>query len=145
MFESNCHGGNFEIYRGTLNYSQDKTNELTVAALISPTVGGGTRLTNNNSDDRYPRVGPDGTIAFTATRDGNPEIYTMTLTGSQQARVTTSNAADEAPTWAPDGTKLVFGSNRDGDFEIIVMNRDGGGQVQLTNNDKEDRWPIWAQ
>ena len=145
VFESNCQGGNYEIHRGALNYSQDKTNELTVAALISPAPGGATRLTSNNTDDRYPRVGPDGNIAFTATRDGNPEIYTMPLTGSQQARVTTSNAADEAPTWAPDGTKLVFGSNRDGDFEIIVMNRDGSGQVQVTSNDKEDRWPIWAQ
>src|SRR3712207_50915 len=57
VFESNCQGGNFEIYRGTLNYSQDKINELAVAALISPAAGGATRLTNNNTDDRYPRVG----------------------------------------------------------------------------------------
>jgi hypothetical protein len=144
VYESNCQSGNFEIYRGTLSYTQDKLNELTVATLISP--AGATRLTNNNTDDRFARVSPDGArIAYTATRDGNGEVYTMTTDGGQQTRITNSNGSDDAPTWSPDGAKIVFNSNRDGDYEIFIMNRDGSGQVQLTNNGKDDGWAIYAQ
>lgn len=147
VYESNCQGANFEIYRGTLNYAQDKLNDLQVATLISAAPNGATRLTTNNSDDRFPRVSPDGSvIAFTATRDGNSEIYVMTATnGGQQQRITNSNGADDAPTWSPDNSKIVFNSNRDGDFEIFIMNRDGGQQVQLTNNGQDDGYAIWAQ
>jgi Tol biopolymer transport system component len=143
VYESNCQG-NFEVYRGTLNYSQDKTNELAVAALISP--ANATRLTNNNTDDRFPRVSPDGSrIAFTANRDGNAEIYLMNVDGGQQQRITNSNGADDAPTWSPDGQRIVFNSNRDGDHEIYIMNRDGNSQVQLTNNGQDDGYAIFAQ
>ncbi len=143
VYESNCQG-NFEVYRGAINYSQDKTNEITVAALISPV--NATRLTNNNSDDRFPRVSPDGgRIAFTANRDGNAEIYQMNIDGGQQQRITNSNGADDAPTWSPDGQRIVFNSNRDGDHEIYIMNRDGSGQIQLTNNGQDDGYAIFAQ
>ncbi|WP_029215410.1 TolB family protein [Kallotenue papyrolyticum] len=146
VYESNCQGGNFEIYRASLSYGQDMLNELTVTRLISPVPNESTRLTNNTTDDRYPRVSPDGRlIAFTATRDGNPEIYTMTIDGGQQTRRTSSNGEDLAPSWAPNNLQLVFSSNRDGDFEIYSMNVDGSNQVQLTNNGQADQWPIWAQ
>ncbi len=146
VYESNCLGNyfEFEIYRGTLSYSQDKPNELTIPALISPP--NATRLTNNNTADRFPRVSPDGTrIAYTATRDGNAEIYLMNIDGGQQQRITNSNGSDDAPTWSADGNRIVFNSNRDGDYEIFIMNRDGSGQIQLTNNGKDDGWAIFAQ
>jgi WD40 repeat protein len=145
VYESNC-ADNFEIYRASLSYTQDKLNELTVGRLISPVPNESTRLTNNNSDDRYARLSPDGaSIAFSATRDGNAEIYTMGADGSRQTRITNSPGDDIAPTWSPDGIKIVFASGRDGDNEIFDMNRDGSGQVQLTNNGRDDNYPIYAQ
>jgi Tol biopolymer transport system component len=146
VYESNCNGGNFEIYRANLSYSMDKLNQLSVARNLSPVPNESTRLTNNNTDDRFPRVSPNGQlIAFTAYRDGNAEIYTMGSDGGQQTRRTSSNGDDWAPTWSLDGGWLVFSSNRDGDFEIYSMRLDGTAQVQLTNNGQEDNWPIWAQ
>jgi len=146
VYESNCQDGNFEIYRANLNYAQDKLNELAVARLVSPVANEATRLTSNNTDDRSPRVSPDGSlIVFSASRDGNAEIYTMGIDGSRQTRITSSTGADDAPTWSPDGSKLLFHSSRDGDLELFVMNRDGSGQVQLTNNAKDDAFPVYAQ
>lgn len=143
VYESNCQGGNYEIYRGTLNYVQDKQKEIQVG-LISP--ANATRLTFNNSDDRWPRVSPDGSlIAFFSTRDGNSEIYTMTGDGGQQARITDNPAADQAPTWSPDGTALAFNSNRDGDFEIFVYGREAGDLRQITRNTVDDGYAVWAQ
>ncbi|HEY0738609.1 MAG TPA: hypothetical protein VGD69_27070 [Herpetosiphonaceae bacterium] len=146
VYESNCQGGNYEIYRANIAYNMDKRNQLEVSRLISPVPAESTRLTNNTSDDRFPRVSPDGSlIAFNSNRDGNHEIYTMAIDGGRQARITNSNGTDEAATWAPDGSRLVFQSNRDGDFEVFIMNRDGNSQIQLTNNGKDDMWAIWAQ
>jgi Tol biopolymer transport system component len=145
VYESNCQGGNFEIYRAGLSYTQDKLNELTVAKLISPVPGESTRLTANTSDDRYPRVSPDGTlIAFTATRDGNPEIYLMRSDGSASGRITNNPAVDEAPSWGPGG--VVFSSNRDGNYSIYVFELSlSSTQPQVVDTGGDDRWPIWAQ
>jgi hypothetical protein len=146
VYESNCQGGNYEIYRANLSYTMDKRNQLEVSRLISPVPAESTRLTTNTSDDRFPRVSPDGSlIVFNSNRDGNHEIYTMASDGGRQARITNSNGTDEAATWSPDGSKIVFQSNRDGDFEVFIMNRDGNSQVQLTNNGRDDMWAIWAQ
>jgi hypothetical protein len=146
IYESNCQGGNWEIFRGTLSYKLDNGNELFVNRLISPVPGEAIRLTSNSTDDRSPRVSPDGTlIAFTALRDGNAEVYSMSSDGGQQTRLTSDNHIDQGATWSADGSKLAFNSNRDGDFEIFVMNRDGSGQTQLTSNTADDGFTIWAQ
>lgn len=146
VFESNCQGGNFEIYRAPLRYTLDKRDELRVAQQITPGTQGTERLTSSAADDRYPRVSPDGSaVAFTAFRDGNPEIYLMSGNGDRQVRLTNSSSVDQGPTWSPDGGRLVFNSDRDGDFEIFIMRADGSGQTQLTNNAAADAYPIWAQ
>ncbi|WP_026369462.1 TolB family protein [Kallotenue papyrolyticum] len=146
VYNSNCQDGNFEVYRADLSYTQDKFNELAVARLISPTPSESTRLTHNNTDDRFPRVSPNGaSIAFFSTRDGNSEIYTMTIDGGQQTRLTFSASRDEAPTWSPDGSRIVFNSDRDGDHEIYSMSLDGREETQVTNNAGDDGYAVWAQ
>ena len=103
-------------------------------------------LTDQSSDNRYPRVSPDGkTIAFTSYRDGNGEIYSIDTSGGSLKRLTNSLGEAEAATWTGSSSQLAFASNRDGDYEIYVMNADGSGQAALTNNTVDDRWPAWAQ
>ena len=80
-------------------------------------------------------------IAFVTDRDGpdaigdfgNQEIYTMNPDGSEQRRLTHEKAADNSPTFSPDGKRIAFGSQRSGGFEIFVMNADGSDQKQLTH------------
>ena len=73
-----------------------------------------------------------GTIAFTTTRDGNAEVYTVRSDGSGLENVTSDVANDGQPAWSPDGTKLAFVSTRDTNGEIYVMNADGTGLKRLT-------------
>ncbi len=86
----------------------------------------------------------NGKIAFTSTRDGNHEIYSMNADGSNQTRLTNNAAADDNPAWSPDGTKIAFTSIRDGNYEIYIMNANGSSQTNLTNNVSRDDYPAWS-
>lgn len=62
----------------------------------------------------------NGLIAFESNRDGSTEIYVMNADGSNQTRLTTTNAASSQPAFSPDGTHVAFASNRDGNNEIYM-------------------------
>jgi hypothetical protein len=136
----NC-DGDFEIYRADIAYNHDSQYSVD-ARLVNVK-----QLTNNNSDDRFARVSPNGQlIAFGSNREGNYEIYMInSADGGGERRLTVSNGDDDAPTWSADGATLAFASNRDGDWEIYTMDLSGAQVTKLTNNAAQDRWPLWAQ
>src|SRR5688572_2534992 len=66
---------------------------------------GGTafRLTSSTGEESWPRFSPDGkTIAFSATYDGNTDVYTMPITGGVPIRLTWNSVADRVVDWHPD-------------------------------------------
>ena len=92
-------------------------------------------------------------IAFVSDRDRNDEIYVMDDDGKNQRNLTNHPSDDYAPSWSPDGTRIVFMSDRDGhvpkggvlpNFEIYVMDADGGNQQNLTNDPSHDISPAWS-
>jgi Tol biopolymer transport system component len=59
-----------------------------------------------------PAWSPDGTrIAFSSSRDGNFEIYTMTPQGGEVKRLTNTGGGEADPAWSPDGTQIAYTSN----------------------------------
>jgi TolB protein len=74
------------------------------------------------------------------------EIYMIDADGTGKPTRLTNNAEEErAPSWSPDGKRIVFMCRRGGsDLEICVMNADGTGQVQLTDNTIGDLTPSWS-
>ena len=74
------------------------------------------------------------------------EIYAIDTDGTGKPMRLTNNAEEErAPSWSPDGRRIVFCCRRGGpDFEICVMNADGTGQAQLTDNTIGDLTPSWS-
>jgi TolB protein len=112
-----------------------------------------TRLTDSPGYDAEATVGPDGTVVFTSTRDGDLEIYTMHADGSGVRRLTHRPGPDGGPFFSPDGSKIVWrgktigdpgeladyrallaeGLWRPMDLEIFVMNRDGSDVRQVTD------------
>jgi len=118
--------GNLEIYTMNANGSN------------------GTRLTFNDTPDRFPAWSPDGArIAFSTFRDGGSQIYTMNADGSNQTRLT-FNGSGAFPAWSHDGARIVFNSDRDGNIEIYTMNADGSNQTRLTFNDSSELLPAWS-
>ena len=114
--------------------------------------------------DAEATVSPKGDrIVFTSTRDGDPEIYTAKLDGSEITRLTTTPGYDGGPFFSPDGTKIVYRANhpegedelakydelrkeglvRPTRLELFVMNADGSEQTQITRNGKANFAPFF--
>ncbi|MBP1621765.1 MAG: family peptidase, partial [Acidobacteria bacterium] len=72
-----------------------------------------------------PRVSPDGRlVAFTVratdldANKGRNDLYVAAVDGTSQRRLTTSDASDTQPRWAPDGSALFFVSTRSGSAQV---------------------------
>lgn len=88
----------------------------------------------------------NGRIAFSSTRDGNSEIYTMNPDGSNVVRLTFNTYAEDEPAWSPDGTHIAYRcfGNPSGNPGICLMNSDGSGQRRLTDGTQADEEPAWS-
>jgi Tol biopolymer transport system component len=83
-------------------------------------------------------------LVIASSRDGDSELFLARADGQIVKRLTANRAADFAPRWSPDGSRLAFVSNRDGDDEVFVMKADGTGVRQLTRNRVRDETPSWS-
>src|SRR5690349_12938483 len=90
-------------------------------------------------------TGANGRIFFGSNRDGNDEVYSAAVDGSDARNLTQNAAADFSPAVSPDGSRVAFVSDRSGRRSLWLMNADGSGQTQLTDGfylapDDEPSW-----
>lgn len=82
-------------------------------------------------------------IAFTSSRAGGAQIFTMRTDGGDVKQLT-ATGGNFKPRWSPDNARLVFISDRDGNGEIYLMNADGSEQQRLTFSPGVDEdYPDW--
>jgi Tol biopolymer transport system component len=76
------------------------------------------------------------------------ELFVMDRDGRNLRQVTRLGGANFAPSWHPDGKRLVFASNvhdpRGRDFDIYMINVDGTGLERVTFNDTFDGFPMFS-
>ena len=105
------------------------------------------RVTKHKDQDMEPTWSPDGKkIAWSSSRDGNFEIYSMDANGENQIRLTDDPNDDRNPAWQTNtGQKIAFSATRDFDPEIYVIDAvDGGNPTNLTNEFGSDDFPAWS-
>jgi dipeptidyl aminopeptidase/acylaminoacyl peptidase len=110
-------------------------------------------------DERYPSYSPDGTqIAFRGDLDlvepsGDEEIYVMDADGTNVRRLTSNADFDSAPSWSPDGKRIVFERAPAGTFvpgteaqekDVYLMNADGTDVRRLTDSPGLDEGPEFS-
>jgi Tol biopolymer transport system component len=110
--------------------------------------------TNSRRYDAEATLSPDGRrVVFTSLRDGDLEIYTMNVDGSDVRRLTHQLGYDGGPFFSPDGQWIVYrafhpktaadsaeyralierNQVRPSRMEIWVMRADGSEQRQVTS------------
>lgn len=84
-------------------------------------------------------------ILFVSNRDGNDEIYSMKLDGSNILRLTTNNVPDGRAAWSANGQHVAFVSGNAGSRDIYIMNANGSGLRNITNTPNADEdFPEWS-
>ena len=104
------------------------------------------RLTHFESHTGDPRLAPDGkSITFESSmKDGNSEIYILSLDNKNLDRLTNNPANDRSSAISHDGTRVVFSSDREREreqFVLYVVNRDGSGMTRLEPTGTSNLYP----
>jgi Tol biopolymer transport system component len=82
------------------------------------------------------------------------DIWVMDADGGNKQRLTNNGATNWAPSWHPDGKRIIFSSNMDDwredyksfghNFELYLINVDGSGLERITYNKVFDSFPMFS-
>ena len=76
------------------------------------------------------------------------ELFVMDRDGRNTRQVTKLGGANFAPSWHPDGKRLIFASNIDDpkgrNFDLYLVNVDGTGLERITFNGTFDGFPMFS-
>jgi TolB protein len=76
------------------------------------------------------------------------ELFVMDRDGGQLRQLTKLGGANFAPSWHPDGKRLIFASNihdpKGRNFDLYLINVDGSGLERVTFNDTFDGFPMFS-
>jgi Tol biopolymer transport system component len=119
------------------------TNEdATSRIYILPFAGGEPRLVTEKGPSYLHGWSPDGErLAYCAERDGQYDIYTISVHGGPERQLTNTPGLDDGPEYAPDGRTLWFNSTRSGLMQIWRMNVDGSDQTHMVKEDANCWFP----
>ena len=99
--------------------------------IVGKSGGTAIKLTSSPGEESYPRFSPDGkTIAYSATYNGNTDVFTMPASGGVPVRVTYQSVPDRVVDWHPDGNRILFASARSSGTQrynqFYLVSKNGG-------------------
>jgi Tol biopolymer transport system component len=78
---------------------------------------------------------------YTAERNGEYDIYRISVDGGDEIRLTDAPGLDDGSEYSPDGRYIYFNSARTGSMEIWRMRPDGSDQEQVTDDELNNWFP----
>jgi len=82
------------------------------------------------------------------------DLWVMDADGSNKKMILHNGATNFAPSWHPDGKRIIFSSNKDDwhedikqyghNFELYLVNIDGTGLERITYNNTFDSFPMFS-
>jgi len=125
---------------GISNQSKEDDNKSIVYVL--PSVGGKPRRITASGPSYLHGWSPDGKfVIYTGQRNGEFDIYRMSVGGGDETRLTTTQGLDDGSEYSPDGKYIYFNSTRSGTMQLWRMKPDGSEQKQITNDDYNNWFP----
>ena len=108
---------------------------------ILPSAGGAPRMVTQNPSSYFHSWSPGGkTIAFTRPHPGGGDIWSISVEGGAETRLTTSTGISDDPDYSPDGQYIYFNSDRGGGSMQIWRMRADGSQPEQITSDERNNW-----
>ena len=109
-----------------------------------PVGGGPVKRVTDLGPSYFHGWSPDGkTLTYCGQRNGNFDIYTVSVDGGAETRLTTTPGKDDGPEYSPDGQYIYFNSDRSGSMQVWRMKVDGSDQEQITNDESRTGSLTW--
>ncbi|MGO7415617.1 TolB family protein [Rhizobium ruizarguesonis] len=139
-FAVNCNNDHGISPDGTEIVISDKTEFGKSAIYILPIEGGTPRLITQNLPSYWHGWSPDGRqLAYCGIRDDLFDIYTISVDGGAETRLTHGEGRNDGPDYSADGQWICFNSSRTGLMQIWRIHPDGTGLEQVTS-DNQGNW-----
>lgn len=137
---NNDHGISFSGKTLAISH-HTKENDRSHSIIYTVPLKGGTpkRITEKGPSYWHGWSPDDKWLVYCAERNGNYDVYKISVEGGNEIRLTTSEGLDDGPEFSPDGKFIFFNSSRSDCMEIWRMSPDGSEQVQITN-DQFQNW-----
>ena len=117
-------------------------NGITSKIFILSITGGEPTCVTEKGPSYLHGWSPDGkNLTYCAEREGTYHIYTISVEGGEETRLTDTPGNDDGPEYDPSGEKIWFNSTRSGLMQIWRMNADGNEQTQMTKLDMNCWFP----
>ncbi|QFI66558.1 TolB family protein [Sinorhizobium alkalisoli] len=127
---------------GTTLAISDKTEFGKSAIYLLPVEGGAPRLVTPKLPSYWHGWSPDGrTLTYCGIRDQVFDIYTISVGGGEERRLTWGEGRNDGPDWSPDGKWIYFNSSRTGSMQIWRIRPDGSDVQRITNSPYGDWFP----
>lgn len=120
----------------------DKTEFGQSAIYLLPVEGGTPRLITRNLPSYWHGWSPDGCmLTYCGIRNQLFDIYTISVEGGEERRLTQGEGRNDGPDWSPDGRWIYFNSSRTGRMQIWRMRSDGSNVERITDSPYADWFP----
>lgn len=111
---------------------------------ISPRGGEPRRITWEGDYNARGSLSPDGKLL--ATTHGNENIYRIAVFDreNQRLRVLSDGRLDESPSFAPNGSMVLYASKENGKGVLYAVSVDGNVRQRLVTSEGDVREPAWS-
>jgi TolB protein len=119
------------------------TNEdATSRIYILPFTGGSPALVTEKGPSYLHGWSPDGKrLAYCAERDGQYDIYSISVNGGPETQLTNLPGLDDGPEYSPDGRFIWFNSTRTGLMQVWRMEANGFNPIHMVKENANCWFP----
>lgn len=120
----------------------DKVEHGKSCIYILPAGGGTPRQVTRNLPSYWHGWSPDGrTLSYCGIRNDVFDIYTISVDGGEETRLTFGEGRNDGPDYSADGRWIYFNSSRSGRMQIWRVPAEGGAAERVTDSAFGDWFP----